>query len=160
MRNCYWLGGSRLYIIEDQADTGGLYDLVEAWFPTGAQVSPHVHRQYDEQIYVLDGEFTVWTGNSVHKTALRPGNDIIIPAGTPHAVHVTRSGPERALVVASPSAFAGLIAQVGTPDEGGVRRRHPRLRKQIYSSAFLPKWATRFSALPEPCPIFVSLNYF
>ena len=118
MRNSYWLGGTRLYIIEGQADTGGLYDLVEAWFPTGAQISPHVHRRYDEQIYVLDGEFTVWIGKGAHKTALRPGNDIIIPAGTPHAIHVTRSGPGRALVVASPSAFAQLIAQVGTPDDG------------------------------------------
>jgi quercetin dioxygenase-like cupin family protein len=118
MRNSYWLGGTRLYIIEGHTDTGGLYDLVEAWFPCGAQVSPHVHRRYDEQIYVLDGEFTVWTGKPAHKTALRPGNDIIIPAGTPHAVHVTCSGSGRALVVASPSAFARLIAQIGTPDQG------------------------------------------
>ena len=76
-------GWYHLYIIEGHTDTGGLYDLVEAWFPSGAQVSPHVHRRYDEQIYVLDGEFTVWTGKRAYKTALRPGNDIIIPAGTP-----------------------------------------------------------------------------
>jgi quercetin dioxygenase-like cupin family protein len=118
MRNSYWLGGTRLYIVEGQTDTGGLYDLVEVWFPTGTQVSQHVHRRYDEQIYVLDGEFTLWTGKGALKTTLRPGNDIIIPAGTPHAVYVTRRGPGRALVVASPSAFARLIAQIGTPDEG------------------------------------------
>jgi hypothetical protein len=39
MRNSYWLGGTRLYIIEGHTDTGGLYDLVEAWFPSGAQVA-------------------------------------------------------------------------------------------------------------------------
>jgi hypothetical protein len=66
---------------------------------------------------VLDGEFTVWTGG--RKAVLRPGDDVVIPAGTAHAVHVTGDGPGRALVVASPSGFARLITEAGTPDEGG-----------------------------------------
>jgi mannose-6-phosphate isomerase-like protein (cupin superfamily) len=49
---------------------------------------------------------------------LRRGEDFTIPAGTAHALAVTGDGPGRALVIASPSGFARLITEVGTPDEG------------------------------------------
>jgi hypothetical protein len=65
---------------------------------------------------VLDGEFTMWAGG--RKAELRRGGDIVIPAGTAHAVHATGDGPARGLVVASPSGFARLITGVGTPDDG------------------------------------------
>ena len=116
MRKSYWLVGTRLSVLARPAETGGRYDLVEAWFPVGAQVPPHRHGRYSEQLYVLDGEFTVWTTG--HKTVLRPGDHLAIPAGTAHALAVTGDGPGRALVVASPSGFARLIAAVGTPTEG------------------------------------------
>jgi quercetin dioxygenase-like cupin family protein len=116
MRKSYWLVGTRLSVIRGPADTGGRFDLVEGWFPPGARVPPHLHRCYSEQIHVLGGEFTVWAGG--RKAVLRPGDDLAIPAGTAHAVAVTGDGPGRAWVVASPSGFARLITEVGTPDEG------------------------------------------
>ena len=115
MRKSYWLVGTRLSVLAGPADTDGRYDLVEGWFPTGAQVPPHLHRRHAEQIYVLDGDFSVWTGG--RKAVLRPGDDIAIPVGTPHALAVTGDGPGRALVIVSPSGFARLITEVGTPDE-------------------------------------------
>ena len=115
--NSYWLVGTRLRVLAGPADTGGRYDLVEGWFPPGAQVPPHLHRRNSEQIHVLDGEFTVEVGG--RKAVLRPGEDLFIPAGTAHALAVTGVGPARALIVASPSGFARLITEVGTADEGG-----------------------------------------
>jgi quercetin dioxygenase-like cupin family protein len=117
MKNSYWLLGTRLSILADQANTAGHYDLVEGWFSPAMQTPPHRHRAYAEQLYVLDGEFTVWAGG--RKAVLRPGDDLLIPAGTAHAVAATGGGPGRALVVASPSGFARLITEAGTPDEGG-----------------------------------------
>src|SRR5262249_58470439 len=64
----------------------------------------------------LDGEFTVWAGG--RKAVLRPGDDLLIPAGTAHVVAATGDVPGRALVVASPSGFARLVTKAGTPDEG------------------------------------------
>jgi len=65
---------------------------------------------------VLDGEFTVWAGG--RRAVLRPGDNLTIPAGTPHVVATTGDGPGRGLVVASPSGFARLITEVGTPNGG------------------------------------------
>jgi quercetin dioxygenase-like cupin family protein len=117
MKNSYWLFGTRLSVLADQANTGGRYDLVEGWLSPGTQGPLHRHGAYSEQFYVLDGEFTVWAGG--RKAVLRPGDDLLIPAGTAHAVAATGDGPGRALVVASPSGFARLVTEAGTPDEGG-----------------------------------------
>jgi quercetin dioxygenase-like cupin family protein len=121
MRKTYWLVGTRLSVLGGPAENGGRYDFVEGRFPPGAQVAPHRHRRYSEQLYVLDGEFTVWVGR--RQVVLRPGDDIFIPTGMAHALAVTGAGEGRALVVASPSGFARLITEVGTPDEGGEGSR-------------------------------------
>jgi quercetin dioxygenase-like cupin family protein len=113
----YWLMGTRLSVLAGHAETEGRYDLVEGWFPPGAQTPPHRHTRYSEQLYVLDGELTVWAGG--RKVVFRPGGHLTIPAGTAHAVAATGDGPGRALVVASPSAFARLVTEVGTSDDGG-----------------------------------------
>jgi quercetin dioxygenase-like cupin family protein len=116
MRKTYWLFGHRLTILAGPAETEGRYDLVEGWNPPGTRVPLHRHRRYSEQIYVLEGEFTVWAGQ--RKLVLRPGDDVFIPVGTVHTWAVTGTGPARALAVASPSGFSRLITEVGTPDDG------------------------------------------
>jgi quercetin dioxygenase-like cupin family protein len=115
-KKSYWLAGTRLRVLAGPADTGGRYDLVEGWFPAGAKIPRHLHRRSSEQIYVLDGEFTVWRGEC--NTVLRPGEDLFIPAATAHALSVTGGGPGRALIVTAPSGFARLITEAGTPDDG------------------------------------------
>ena len=116
MRKSDWFLGHRQTIIAGPADTEGRYDLVEGWFPAGTQIPPHRHRRYSEHFYVLEGELTVWAGR--RKVVLRPGDDLLILPGTAHAFHVTGAGPWRALAVASPSGFARLVTEVGTPDDG------------------------------------------
>jgi quercetin dioxygenase-like cupin family protein len=114
MRQSYWFGGTRLSVLAGAAETEGRYDLIDGWFPAGAQVPPHRHQRYSEHVYVLRGEFTVWVGK--RKTVLRPGADVFIPPGTAHALHVTGAG--RAIVIAAPSGFARLVTEVGVPDDG------------------------------------------
>jgi quercetin dioxygenase-like cupin family protein len=117
MRSTYWLFNTRLTVLACHAETGGRYDLVEGWFPPGTQTPPHRHAAYSEQLFVLEGDFTVWAG--AHKAVLRPGDTLTIPAGTAHVVAATGDGPARALVVGSPSGFARLVIEAGTRDEGG-----------------------------------------
>ncbi|MEH1911918.1 MAG: cupin domain-containing protein [Nostoc sp.] len=115
MAESLWLFGTRLNIIADHTTTGGQYDLIEGYFPPGAQTPPHRHTRYSEQLYVLEGEFTVWAGEN--KAVLNAGESFLIPAGTPHVVAALSDQPARGLVVAAPSSFARLVAAVGTLDE-------------------------------------------
>lgn len=115
MTQSFWLFGSRLKIIADHTTTGGQYDLLEGYFPSGTQTPFHCHTRYSEQLYVLEGEFTVWAGEN--KFVLGAGESFLISPGTPHAISVLSDRPARGLVVAAPSSFARLIAAVGTQDE-------------------------------------------
>ncbi|MEH1969581.1 cupin domain-containing protein [Nostoc sp.] len=115
MTQTLWLFGSRLTIVADHTTTGGQYDLIEGYFPPGTQTPPHRHTRYSEQLYVLEGEFTVWAGEN--KVVLSPGDSYLISLGTPHVVAVLSDKPARGLVVAAPSAFARLIEATGTVDE-------------------------------------------
>ena len=72
------------------------------------------HTRYAEQIYVLEGEFTVWAGG--HQAVLRPGDDIVIPAGTPHAVHGAllslQGTPQQIFLAATLPALCAATAAV------------------------------------------------
>jgi mannose-6-phosphate isomerase-like protein (cupin superfamily) len=115
MAQSFWLFGSRLNIIADRTTTKGQYDLIEGYFPPGTQTPLHRHMRYSEQLYVLEGEFTVWAGEN--KFVLSAGESFLISPCTPHAIGVFSDRPARGLVVAAPSSFARLIAAVGTLDE-------------------------------------------
>ncbi|CAA9576103.1 hypothetical protein AVDCRST_MAG81-2260 [uncultured Synechococcales cyanobacterium] len=115
MTQSFWFFGTHLTIVADHTTTGGKYDLIEGYFPPGTQTPPHRHAHYSEQLYVLEGEFTVWAGEN--KVVLSPGESFLISPGTPHVVAVLSDQPARGLVVAAPSAFARLIAAAGRVDE-------------------------------------------
>jgi quercetin dioxygenase-like cupin family protein len=70
----------QLTIITDRTMTGGQYDLIEGYFPPSAQTLFHRYTRYSEQLYVLEGEFTVWAGKQ--KLLLSTGESFLIPVGT------------------------------------------------------------------------------
>ena len=127
MRKSYWFFGHRLTILAGSADTGGHYDLIEGWDPPGTQVPLHLHRRYSEQIYVLEGELTAWAGK--RKVVLRPGDDVVIPAGTVHTWAVTGDGGQHPV-----AAVAGQRQGEHRRGAGGVpdprRRAGPECRSR------------------------------
>jgi quercetin dioxygenase-like cupin family protein len=114
----FWLFGNRLTVLADHTETGGRYDLIESRKAAGDRTPPHRHTRYDERFYVVDGELTVWVGK--RKVVLHAGETFTIPAGTAHVVAATGEGITHGLVVASPSGFARLIQEAGTPDTGSA----------------------------------------
>jgi mannose-6-phosphate isomerase-like protein (cupin superfamily) len=123
-----WFLGARFNIIADATTTEGKYDLIEGYFPSGIQTPPHRHTRYSEQVYVLEGEVTVWAGADKH--VLHPGESFMISIGIPHVVGSLSDKPARLLVVASPSSFARLIEATGRLEEtarnsGCARRATP-----------------------------------
>jgi quercetin dioxygenase-like cupin family protein len=117
MTQSFWFFGSQLTIVADHTTTGGKYDLIEGYFPPGSQTPPHRHTRYSEQLYVLEGEFTVWAGEN--KMVLKAGESFLISIGTPHVVAALGDQPARGLIIAAPSAFARLIEAAGTLNENG-----------------------------------------
>ncbi|RZJ23639.1 MAG: cupin domain-containing protein [Acinetobacter sp.] len=117
MERTFWLFGTELRILDDERDTEGRYDLIEGILAPGVETPVHLHSKYSEKIYVLEGEFTIYTPNSAVKASV--GMSIFIPANTPHVVSAGENSINRALTIASPSGFAKLIREVGTPSSPG-----------------------------------------
>ncbi|MBD3884024.1 cupin domain-containing protein [Phormidium tenue FACHB-886] len=115
MTQSFWFFGSYLTILAERTTTGGRYDLIEGYFPPGSQTPLHRHTRYWEQLYVLEGEFTIWASES--KVVLSTGESFLIPIGTPHVVAAIGDQPAHGLMIAAPSAFAQLIAAVGTQEK-------------------------------------------
>jgi quercetin dioxygenase-like cupin family protein len=107
-----WLFGTRVSILADETQTASLYDLIEGTFSPGVETPLHLHAKYSELIFVLSGEFTIYTNKE--KVILGPGKSHFIPKGTPHVVEASSAEPANALTVASPSGFARLIRELGT----------------------------------------------
>jgi mannose-6-phosphate isomerase-like protein (cupin superfamily) len=118
MTESFWLFGTCLTILADCTTTGGQYDLLEGYFPPGTQTPLHRHTRYSEQVYVLEGEFTVWIED--RRIELSIGETVMIPAGIPHVFATIGDEPARGLVVAAPSAFARLVATVGTQERAAI----------------------------------------
>ncbi|HEX8529491.1 MAG TPA: cupin domain-containing protein [Cytophagales bacterium] len=110
----YWFFGARLRILADGPQTESRYDLIEGDFPAGTETPLHLHTQYDELIYVREGEFTVYTDAGT--VVLAPGQSVFVPRNTSHAVEASGRAGNRALTIASPAGFAALIRAVGIPD--------------------------------------------
>jgi quercetin dioxygenase-like cupin family protein len=115
MTQSFWFFGSYLTILADRTTTGGQYDLIEGYFPPGSQTPLHRHTRYSEQLYVLEGEFTIWAGEE--KVELTTGENFLIPVGIPHVVAALDDRPARGLILAAPSAFARLIEATGTQNK-------------------------------------------
>ncbi|GAB2591218.1 cupin domain-containing protein [Spirosoma areae] len=113
MEQTYWLFGTHLTILTDEQQTNSRYDLIDGRLAAGVETPLHRHSRYSEAIYVVEGEFTVYTDTQV--VILSPGGYIFVPINTPHAVAATGKTENRAITVASPSGFAKLIRSTGTP---------------------------------------------
>ncbi|WP_439490823.1 cupin domain-containing protein [Algoriphagus sp.] len=115
MSQTFWLFGTYLNILADEHQTNSAYDLIEGQFPATMETPLHMHTKYAEQIYVLEGEFTVYLNKE--KITLCPGEHLFIPPNTPHVVEASSKKVNRAITIASPSGFAKLIRSVGIPGE-------------------------------------------
>jgi len=107
-----WLFGTYLSILADETQTSSRYDLIEGTFAAGVQTPLHLHSKYSELIFVLNGEFTIYTNKET--VILSPGKSHFIPKGTPHMVSASGAEPSTALTIASPSGFAKVIRLLGT----------------------------------------------
>lgn len=113
------MGGS-IHVRVRSEDTNGTYGLVEQIVPAGFPGPPlHVHPEFEETFYVIDGHIAVRVGDEAHEAG--PGSVAVVPRGTPHTFANPTDRPVRMLVLVTPGGFEryfeALAAAVG--ERGG-----------------------------------------
>lgn len=96
-----------------RADTSGKFGLLEIIVPSGHGSPYHVHPEEDEWFYVLEGNLTVYVGNT--RLDLEAGGLAYGPKGVPHTFIASGPTTTRMLVGFSPMQYEGFIRQVGQP---------------------------------------------
>jgi quercetin dioxygenase-like cupin family protein len=86
--------------------TGGALETIELRFPPGGQLPDHIHRKFDEAIYVLEGEFSIRVGDRTVDT--RGGSFVFVPRGTVHHIENRGASSARVLLWESPAPAPGL----------------------------------------------------
>ncbi|WP_051041057.1 cupin domain-containing protein [Fibrisoma limi] len=119
MSNTYWLLGMQREILADGSDTDERYDLIATISQSGRETPPHVHQQYTETEYVLEGELTIYTDTEV--IVIGPGQAYTIAKGQPHALSATGKGITKLLTVFSPAGFSKVIRLAGKRPEDSTR---------------------------------------
>ena len=108
----FWLLGMLETIKISGKDTDGAYGMLEAVVPAGIGSPWHVHPDEDEWFYVLEGDLTVWVGDT--RLSLKAGSFAFGPKGVPHTFYA-EAGGARVLVGFQPVQFEGFLREVGEP---------------------------------------------
>ena len=102
----FWLGQDlRITILTTAEETEGRHDLVEGVKQPGQTTPLHLHRRYEERIWVVSGELEVWAGDQ--HAVLRSGDFVHVPLNVPHALRAGDDGC-RSLNISSPAGQVGL----------------------------------------------------
>jgi mannose-6-phosphate isomerase-like protein (cupin superfamily) len=108
-----WVVGDLVKFIATGEDTGGQYDLFDAYVPPNVGTTPHIHLKQDEGFYILEGEVMFQLGDTI--TTATPGTFVNVPKGTIHAYRNLETTPARMVIQGIPSGLDRLIEDTSRP---------------------------------------------
>ena len=112
-----WITGDTVVIRATAADTGGAYTMIEAMASPGNGPPPHLHKNEDETLYVLEGDFEILNGDKGLMKA-KPGAVAFVPKGTVHRFRSIGNSTGRLLLVYTPGGIEGFFRESGIPAGG------------------------------------------
>ncbi|MDE3104208.1 MAG: cupin domain-containing protein [Acidobacteriota bacterium] len=121
------IGRASVLFLKSRHDTDGAMDLFEMTLqPRCEQRVPHFHRDYDETVLGIDGTVH-WCVNGKAEQ-LQPGQQLLIPRGTPHSYSNPYPSTARMLCIYTPGLvgpeyfreLAQVFAAGGPPDIAAV----------------------------------------
>jgi quercetin dioxygenase-like cupin family protein len=107
----YWFLDALSIVKLSSAQTGGAFALIEDHLPAGRATPYHVHRHEDETFYLLEGEFTFFSGTQKFRGTA--GATVFLPRNIPHGFRADTDG--RMLLLTVPGGFDSFVAEAGEP---------------------------------------------
>lgn len=100
--------GTKMTVKFPGVQLGESYSLIEMVHPPNAGPASHIHPNGAEAFYVLDGAYTIQSGEEVYRAA--PGDFVYIPQGVPHLYQSGASGGT--VLVLSPAGLERYFTEV------------------------------------------------
>jgi quercetin dioxygenase-like cupin family protein len=99
----YWGPGDLYRFLVTGAESGGAYFAMEALVPPGGGPPPHIHRNEDETVYVLEGEVSIRLGDKT--VAAGAGDFVNVPRGIVHCFRNEGEAPARMILTFTPAGI-------------------------------------------------------
>jgi len=107
-------------------DTGGALAVAELTAGPEMGPPPHIHRNSDENFYILDGTFDFSLAGRAFSAGA--GEFVHLPKGVVHTHRAGGGAPAKALVIQSPAGVERFIEEAGKPaTDLSVRPAPPEL---------------------------------
>ena len=100
--------GTKMTIKVSKEDSDGLYTLIEMVHPPNIGPSLHIHPNAPEAYYVLEGEYTITSGEEIINA--KKGDFVFIPKNTPHNYQTGPNGGK--VLVISPAGLENYFRKV------------------------------------------------
>ncbi|HZF92284.1 cupin domain-containing protein [Streptomyces sp.] len=113
-----WLSGDVYTVKLTHEESGGSLTFLEASVPPGGGPPLHIHADADEAFYLLSGELDITARGRTY--AVRPGDFVFIPKGTPHRFRNNGIHTARQLLLFSPSGVDRFFLEAGSPPVPGT----------------------------------------
>jgi quercetin dioxygenase-like cupin family protein len=121
-------------IVLGAADTGGVFDVVDALIEPGGSWAAHRHA-FAEWFRVLHGELELLApraGQLRPVARIKTGQTCAVPPWSPHALSNAAASPARFLVIGQPGVMSRYFADFGVHAPGDQRApRGPRALAQL-----------------------------
>lgn len=106
-----WAVGTNTYtFIVTGENTNGAFAFFDGTFPPGGHVGAHCHG-YEEMLYVLEGELTVFCEEARH--VLGANTALNIPSWAPHMLRNNGGKPARIVVTTAPAELEKQFEEIG-----------------------------------------------
>ncbi|MGH3462410.1 MAG: cupin domain-containing protein [Kribbellaceae bacterium] len=101
------------------AESTDAFALTEFWGTSeGAWTVPHVHREFEESFFVLDGRFTFTVGEEA--IVAEPGTYVLVSRGTAHTITAAEGGG-RFLTLMVPGGLEEMFFELGELPPNAIR---------------------------------------
>ena len=112
------LGVARMRLLAG-AESTDAFALTEFWGTSeGAWTVPHVHREFEESFFVLDGRFTFTVGEEA--IVAEPGTYVLVSRGTAHTITAAEGGG-RFLTLMVPGGLEEMFFELGELPPNAIR---------------------------------------
>ena len=108
-----WFLGTAVTVKTAGEETDDAYSVAEHLAPVGFSPPVHIHRNEDETFYVLEGDVSFFSGDTVFRGG--PGTYVRMPRSVPHTFRVEGDAPARLLIMTAPAGFERFIRASGVP---------------------------------------------
>jgi len=102
--------GELITMLVSGKQTGGAFSVLKETTNPGGGTPLHTHRNEDEALYILEGEYEVQCGEQTVRAGA--GAFVFGPRDIPHKFTNISTGPSKILGIISPAGFEGFFEEV------------------------------------------------